>query len=373
MTPRMIISALLMASLATPSIAAPAAAPTGFLDVLDTPAIKSDLAAKSLLNGITLAGNRLISVGQRGHILYSDNQGKTWTQASVPVSSDLVAVSFPSPQKGWAVGHDGVVLHSADGGTTWVKQFDGRAAAQVMATHHRSWKNCSSCHEKMEPPTGKPESAGDASLMEDLKSFTQQGPDKPFLDVWFENETTGFIVGAFNLIFRTTDGGKTWDPWFDRTENQKRYHLYKIQPVGQDLFICGEQGLVLKLDRHAARFKAVMTPYKGSFFGITGKPGAVIAFGLRGNAFRSRDDGASWQKIETGAQVSLTGSTVTEDGRIVLVSQAGEVLMSADNGASFTQIKVGRPFAAAAVTALDKNTLVLAGPRGALVLPVSKN
>ena len=40
----------------------------------------------------------------------------SWQQADVPVSSDLVAVPFPTPTHGWAVGHDGVVLHSADAG-----------------------------------------------------------------------------------------------------------------------------------------------------------------------------------------------------------------------------------------------------------------
>jgi photosystem II stability/assembly factor-like uncharacterized protein len=362
----MLISVLVITALATLCVAAQ----LSFQDVLDTPAMRSDLAAKTLLNGVTLAGKRLISVGWRGHIVYSDNQGKSWTQASVPVSSDLTAVSFPSPQNGWAVGHDGVVLHSSDGGATWVKQFDGRAAAQVMATQHRSWKNCSGCHDKMVPPAGKPKGAADASLMADLKSFTDQGPDKPFLDVWFENDSTGFIVGAFNLIFRTTDGGKIWEPWFDRTENKKRLHLYKIKPVGQDLFICGEQGLVLKLDRVSGRFNALKAQYLGSFFGITGKPGSVVVFGLRGNAFRSLDGGASWQKVETGVQAALTGAAVTEDGRIIMVSQAGQVLVSIDNGASFTQVKVEQPFAASAVAALDNNTLVLAGSRGVQVLPV---
>ena len=360
------IALLLMTALAGPG----GAAQLGSQDVLDTPALKSELAAKTLLNGVALAGKRLVSVGWRGHILYSDNQGKSWTQASVPVSSDLTAVSFPSPQKGWAVGHDGVVLHSSDGGATWAKQFDGRAAAQVMATHHRSWKNCAACHEKLTPPQGAPASADDASLMADLKSFTQQGPDKPFLDVWFENDSTGFIVGAFNLIFRTTDGGKIWEPWFDRTDNKKRLHLYRIQPVGQDIYIGGEQGLVLKLDRLAGRFKAVATPYQGSFFGVTGKPGVLVAFGLRGNAFRSLDGGSSWHKVETGVPAGLSGAAVTPDGRIVMVSQAGHVLISTDGAASFTQFKVERPFAASAVAALDNDTLVLAGPHGVQVLPV---
>jgi photosystem II stability/assembly factor-like uncharacterized protein len=40
-----------------------------FVDVLDTPAQMSPLAAKSLLQGVARAGPRLVAVGQRGHIV----------------------------------------------------------------------------------------------------------------------------------------------------------------------------------------------------------------------------------------------------------------------------------------------------------------
>jgi photosystem II stability/assembly factor-like uncharacterized protein len=319
-----------------------------FRDVLETPAAKDRQAAQSLLIAVVRAGTRLVGVGPYGHIVYSDDRGKSWTQASVPVSCDLLAVHFPTPRMGWAVGHDGVVLHSSDSGATWTKQFDGRAAAQAMQTAYGG-------------------SAGTADILTEVQKFVDQGPDKPFLDVWFESETTGFVVGAFNLIFRTVDGGKSWTPWYDRIDNPKHFHLYAIRPVGTDLFLTSEQGTVFRLDQKAQRFKEIKTPYSGTFFGITGKPGAIVAFGMRGNAFRSRDNGSRWEKVETGGHGGLLGATVTEDGKIVLVSQGGQVLVSSDNAASFTPVKVDQPSPAAAVAAIDNSTLALVGVRGVKV------
>ena len=66
-----------------------------YVDVLDLPAQSSALAARSPLLGVAQAGQRLVTVGQRGHILYSDDAGQNWQQADVPVSSDLTAVQFP--------------------------------------------------------------------------------------------------------------------------------------------------------------------------------------------------------------------------------------------------------------------------------------
>lgn len=331
-----------------------ALAADGFRDVLDTPARESAFASKSLLNGVASTGKRVVAVGQRGHIVYSDDAGKSWVQAKVPVTSDLVAVAFPTPEKGWAVGHDGVVLNSADGGATWSKQLDGRSAGQLMATFYAAQAD--------KGALGSPETA--AALVEEAKRIGAQGSENPFLDVWFADENNGFIVGAFNLIFRTGDGGKTWEPWFHRTENPNRLHLYAIRQVGGGLYVAGEQGLVLMLDSASGKFSKLDTGYKGSFFGVTGSEGAAMVFGLRGNAFRSVDGGRKWQKVETGLQDGITGAASCDERRLVLVSQSGRMLVSDNGGESFRPVKLDKPAPASAVACQGKDNAVIAGAQG---------
>jgi photosystem II stability/assembly factor-like uncharacterized protein len=336
------------------ALAAPMAAmAASYQDVLNTPARQSALAPKALLNGLARAGERVVAVGQRGHIVYSDDVGQTWQQAKVPVSSDLVAVNFPTATQGWAVGHDGVVLHSSDAGATWVKQLDGRLAGEAMLAYYTA--------QAEKGALGTPDEA--AKLVDEARRIAAQGAENPFLDVWFADEKTGFVVGAFNLIFRTDDGGKTWEPWYHRTDNPNRLHLYGIRGFGAQTYVVGEQGLVLRLDGAGHRFAAVETPYKGTYFGLAGSKDAVVVFGLRGHAFRSQDGGKTWNKIETGVQDGLTAGTGGGD-RLVLVSQAGNVLVSKDAGQSFAPVKMDKAAPASAVLSLGQNALVIAGPRG---------
>ncbi|MDA8486271.1 YCF48-related protein [Pseudomonas resinovorans] len=330
----------------------------GFVDVLDTPAQISSLAQHGLLVGLARAGERLVAVGQRGHILTSDDGAESWQQARVPVSSDLVAVHFPSARHGWAVGHDGVVLHSADGGSNWERQFDGRQVGPAMLSHYQALAALAPDDEKL------------ADLISEAQRMTEEGADKPFLDVWFENERVGYIVGAFNLFFRTEDGGRTWTPWMERTDNPSALNLYAIRPAGNELYIAGEQGLLLKLDHTTGRFESRPTPYSGSFFGILGKPGVALVFGLRGNVFRSVDGGASWNQVETGLPASITTGTQLADGRLALLSQAGHLLVSGDDGASFQLQPQQGQVPVAAAQASGSDTLVLVGQRGARQLLV---
>jgi photosystem II stability/assembly factor-like uncharacterized protein len=325
-----------------------------FRDVLAVPALQSPLAAKTLLNGLAGAGKRVVAVGQRGHIVYSDDAGTTWTQAKVPVSADLVAVHFPTARHGWAVGHDGVVLHSTDAGATWVRQLDGRAIGSLFQTYYAELAGRGALGPAAEA----------TALVDEAARVAAQGADVPLLDVWFADPRNGFVVGAFNLVLHTADGGETWTPWSHRTENPNRLHLYAVRGVGSDVYATGEQGLVLKLDAASGRFRALETPYKGTYFGAVVGNDAVLVFGLRGNAFRSIDGGRNWRKVDTDVQDGLTGAAVVGEGKLVLVSQSGRVLVSQDGGVRFSPLKLDRATPASAVHPVGDRAVAIAGARG---------
>ncbi len=320
-----------------------------FIPPMESPALHSSLAIRAPLNALVRAGDRLVAAGQRGHILVSED-GKAWAQAEVPVSSDLTALAFPSAQQGWAVGHEGVVLHSGDGGKTWSKQLDGRQIAELLVKHYGN--------------PADPDDPEALRLKQDAELFAAQGADKPLLDVWFEDDLSGFVIGAFNLILRTTDGGKSWTPWLDRIDNPRAMHLYGLRPAAGSLFMVGEQGLVLKLDAARQRFTSLEPPYQGTLFGLLGDDDLVLVYGLRGNAYRSLDGGASWSRVETGIEAGITGGTITGDGSIVLASQAGQLLRSTDRGASFSLVKVDRVAPNFAVAPVAGGAVALAGLGG---------
>lgn len=324
-----------------------------FQDPLDTPAAVSSIAQTARLTAIANAGDRLVAVGPKGHVLLSEDGGRNWQQVPVPLSSDLVAVTFVTPQKGWAVGHDGVILHSGDGGKTWSRQLDGRQAAKAIEAHY-----------------GKLAAAGDEDaikLADDVKQFVADGADKPFLDILFMDELRGFAVGAFNLAFRTVDGGKTWEPIIDRTDNPQAFHLYALAKSEGTLYMVGEQGLIRRWNDQSGRFESIESPYRGSFFGAVAKGETLIAFGMRGNAYRSTDGGASWEKVETGLTGGITSGRALADGAIVLVSQAGRVIVSRDDGESFAEVPVSKPMPYFAVASAGADDLALVGANGVRV------
>jgi photosystem II stability/assembly factor-like uncharacterized protein len=314
-----------LALLAAAILAHPAHAGV-FADPLQTPSAASALAARAPVNGLAHAGARLVAVGQRGHILVSDDAGASWRQAKAPTSADLTAVFFADRLQGWAAGHDGIILHTADGGASWKRQDDGRRRAAV--------------------------------------------DERPLLDLWIDPSGRGIAVGAFGLARCTGDGGASWTDCQQQFDNPQGLHMNAIRDIGGTLYVAGEQGLLLRRAAGAARFTPVSLPYRGSLFGVVGDARQLIVFGLRGNAWRSLDGGASWLQIDTGLRSGIAAGLRRDDGSYLLLAQSGQVLHSGD-GSRFTLLAGVRPEPVTAALPGAGQTLLIGGVRGVRRVPAT--
>ena len=239
----------------------------------------------------TRAGTRVVAVGDYGGVLLSDD-GKSFRQArAVPTRTVLTSVYFLDAQQGWAAGHDGTVLATADGGETW-------------------------------------------RLLRE-----EPGKERALMSVWFENPRHGIAVGQFGLVVETDDGGSTWRErhLVDNVDQGERHLMGLFAGPQGLLFVAAEGGAVFRSTDHGRTWAVVQTDNKGSFWaGLALRDGPLLVIGLRGHVFRSVDQGQHWQEIASGTQQSLTDIVQLADGSVEIVGMSGAVLRSTDQGATFS-------------------------------------
>jgi len=277
------------------------------------PAMEAPLASKSLMLDIVNINNKqLVAVGERGHILLSDD-AITWRQAKVPVRVTLTSVYFIDEQQGWAVGHDATILVTQDSGETWqVQQY-------------------------------LPEK------------------EKPLLDVVFKDNQQGIAIGAYGQLYRTTNGGKNWTSEFHgeflfpedleyleelKSEDEEAYldeqssilaHFNSIFKDGRTLYMVGEVGLIAKSNDFAKQWLPFDEIYQGSFNDIIRtQQGNLLVVGLRGNIFRSSKNGTPWQHVETPTQALLNTIVLGNNGNVYVLGNNGVILESVDDGLNFS-------------------------------------
>jgi|TARA_R110002167_G_scaffold144884_3_gene335598 photosystem II stability/assembly factor-like uncharacterized protein len=305
-----------------------------WVDPLQTPAQASVKAHTALLLDITHAGDRLVAVGAFGHILYSDDNGQFWQQAQVPVSVTLTAVTFVGDRSGWAVGHDGVVLATADGGMSWHKQLDGFAANDAMVVASERLLAKAEAAVSMASDVGDEvledaEAALEAATfaVEDAEYDVSVGSTKPLLDVLFLDAQHGFAVGAYGMAFETSNGGKSWTEFTSRLPLPERSHLNSlVQAAYGQLYIVGELGLILTSTDQGHSWQALESPYDGSLFGMISSGNTLTLMGLRGHLFQSTDAGNRWTELALNNEQTLFQGLAMTDGTRVLVGNSGTLI-----------------------------------------------
>lgn len=328
-------------------------------------ALQMPRAAQSLLLDIVRVDTRLVAVGERGHILYSDDNAGSWSQAQVPVRQLLTAVYFPSDLLGWAVGHDGLILASNDGGQHWVLQRNGlsdqgllnqQSLKTLESNRQAAQQALLSADSRAKRETLKIELEELALDIEDIQLLLSEPVfAPPLLDVFFSDALRGVAIGAFNTLLITADGGASWKLASRLLDNPEEFHLNAVTGDGLgNLWIAGEGGVIFKSSDYGDHWLALNSPYAGSLFGIdySKKSARLLLFGLRGNVFYSDDAGESWQRSRVPERRSLAGGHFINQDYAVLAGSVGTLLVSDDGGESFATIAMGSRVNLSAVTCI---------------------
>ncbi len=252
---------------------------------------------------------------EKGMILHTADGGKTWGEQQGEFESTLNSVFFINDKEGWIAGREGVLLHTTDGGKNWERQKNTsimRAIASVYFVNSQAgWllagdeiyrttdggKNWDATRVDVIPP--RPERIG---LMGG-PAIASLPPDWSLGALYFVNEKLGWAVVGREFIFMTEDGGKTWT---DQLKSGSiSYGLGSIAFI-DDRRGCAAGTSIICTEDGGATWKERLGIHPGGRDRIDGFPISLAsitlvnqssgwAVGLEGQIMKTDNNGKTWK------------------------------------------------------------------------------
>ena len=289
-----------------------------------------------------------VAVGQDGLILKTIDGGKTWKQIPIELPLQDWEVEQPhffalsrgeNPQNIWAVGPIGTIVRSQDGGETW---------ENLSLYCDMGFENFATAKPADDPESTAPK----------LKRC-----DVNLNGVSFANDLEGWTAGEFGVILRTRDGGENWEkqanvhnlPKYTRPSlSEEEAIRQRIPPLyledlflidvdfrnAQEGYVTGESGILLKTEDAGETWTNIPSGSFNTLLSISAAPSGYrsdVATGVLGTL--SSGKSGSWQLNDEVRQNVLTWIRTTSfaaDGRFgVACGGKGTVLITTDGGNSW--------------------------------------
>ena len=167
------------------------------------------------LNAVDIVDDQFaVTAGDNGVAYKTADGGLTWTSIgfpNLPEAYNISDVHFLSRDEGWVVGQDldlghfRTVYHTLDGGQTWTRPFDDTASfSAVDFEGERAW--IATLGSRFLRSTDGGATWTEGNLPNNALGF---GPTT--LDMQFAADgLTGYAVGWYGYVAKTTNGGVTW-------------------------------------------------------------------------------------------------------------------------------------------------------------------
>lgn len=250
-----------------------------------------------------------------------------WQQVESGTDAHLYGIHFQGSKLGWAVGSDGIVISSTNGGKTWTgsdsKSITDDILTQVnFTTPTNGWL----------VGRGKVHYTGSGG-----KSWRVQYQDRPIgesprgiLDLHFITTSEGWAVGGSGTILHTKDGGAKWQPV--KTHSEK--HLWGVHFVDpKHGWIVGEEGEVLHTQDGGNRWVSQDSGAEQPLFAVhfVDEQNGWIA-GTNGLILHTKDGGKNWKRQKTSFKQSLRDIKFKDKKEGWAVGEEGLILWTVDGG-----------------------------------------
>ena len=282
--------------------------------------------------------------------------GSASAQSLAPLQSDadLHDVHFVNTQEGWAVGDRGVILHTADGGGSWLPQTTPISTSLygvhfVDAKH--GWAVGGATLPYMKRGRGvvlRTDDGGKTWLREPVDTL-------PALRrVWFQSEKSGFAVGDGSPLFPsgvffTGDGGRSWNPVAVRGLagwSSADFRSDSKQQVAGIGLLLSSQGQIVRcvggncttaqtpLPRHRMRDIAWLSDRQ------------AFVVGDHGTAWMTIDGGLQWQDIsrlllKASAEPHDLITVACQGDSVCIGNNVGKMVRSNNGGRTWTEQAAG--------------------------------
>ena len=186
--------------------------------------------------------------------------------------------------------------------------------------------------------------------------------DAPLLDIWIAGNGKGLAVGAYGMALATENHGLDWSP---REIDPDEPHFYAIREAADGtLFIAGEFGTVLRSRNDGATWTKLDAGWDGTFFGFRARDdGRLLLYGLEGILLESHDGGETWHHLTSGVFSALYDAIFLPGGQAVVVGAGGTILIESPTG-SFERVHRAGREAITAVLATGPDSVLLFGEGG---------
>lgn len=145
--------------------------------------------------------------GDAGLVYHTTDGGDNWSQDDMGTTDSIYGLYFVDKTKGWAVTENGGLFHTYDG-TSW-KQEESGVTSDLNSIQFTDSLHGWICGDRNTILVGTANPGGGLQWVKD--SVATEVPSMKWKDIFFINPSTGWVIGQFQHIYKTEDGGTTWN------------------------------------------------------------------------------------------------------------------------------------------------------------------